>query len=124
MPLSSYLTEKEKLPLTIRGGISKRLAHLPLLLHFDLLQYVFQSNQKNKGIYWAIGGEFTVSSRFYLRWGYHSRGREQSNAGGGSSFSGFSVGVGLDFSKWSLDCGWGFYGILGDVPSVTFSMPL
>lgn len=122
--LTAFVEHKESLPLTVRAGISKRLAHLPLLLQFDLLKYVHTAGDFASGLYWALGGEFTITDRFYLRWGYNSRGSEQNGAGGSAGLAGFSAGLGFDFSRWQLDCGWGFYGILGNVPSVSFYLPL
>jgi len=124
MAISSYIDKKEKLPLTFRAGLAKQLAHLPLLLHVDLIHYVSKPGLQEKGLYWAIGGEFEISDHFYLRWGYNSRGLEQRRLEGGSRFAGFSAGLGIYFRNWTLDCGWGFHGVLGDVPSVTFSSPL
>lgn len=122
--LTSFTGRKETLPLSVRAGISKRLAHLPLLLQFDLITYDDIAGKRALSLYWALGGEFTITDNFYLRWGYHSRGSEQSGGEGDVHLAGMSAGLGIAFSSWQLDCGWNFYGVLGNIASVTFSLPL
>ncbi len=121
LAVKNFFDERETLPVSIRAGVSKRLAHLPLLINFALIRYLNQASEGPAGLYWALGGEFSISERVYLRWGYNSRGREETTQSGGR-FAGFSAGLGLELSRWQVDCGWNFYGILGDVPSVTVRM--
>ncbi|MBN2417284.1 PorV/PorQ family protein [bacterium] len=122
--LSSFTGRKAALPFSLRAGISKRLAHLPLLLQLDLIHLDDSARGRGRSLYWALGGEFTITETLYLRWGYHSRGSEQSGGEGGVHLAGISAGIGIAYPAWRLDCGWNFYGVLGNVASVSVTLPL
>jgi hypothetical protein len=110
---------REKLPLAFRTGFAKRLAHLPLELQFDLIRYAYRESKLPLGLYWALGGEFTISDHFLMRWGYHSRGQEQRIGVNSERFAGVSFGVGFEIRKYQIDYALSSYGALGGVNTFT-----
>ncbi len=121
--MKAFIDEREKLPITYRLGVSKRLAHLPLLLNFNLIKYHYDDSKLSLGIYWAIGGEFTITDHFFLRWGYHSRGSEEKVGNNSDRFAGVSLGFGLTLSKYRLDYGFSAFGALGNMNAFTLTIP-
>jgi len=117
--IDAFIGEKQKLPLMYRAGISKGLAHLPMIFNVDLIRYQHENSSLPLGIYWAVGGEFSISEAFLLRWGYHSRGSEE-RIGTGDRLSGASFGFGIALKKFKIDVSHATYGVLGSVQ--TFSM--
>ena len=115
----AFIRDKAPLPVTVRVGAAKRLAHLPLLFSATLIRYLDHESGHLGGFYWSLGGEFTLSPTFFLRWGYHSRGLEEKVIEGSSRMAGFSAGLGLLLSRLQVDIGYGLYGALGQVPTVT-----
>jgi len=122
--LSSFVKVKEKLPLTYRLGVSKHLAHLPLLLNFDLIRYQYEESGKLGGFYWALGGEFTLSESVYLRWGYNSRGSEEKVGATSDRFAGVCFGLGFRFEGYQVDYGFNAFGVLGARHFLTATIPL
>jgi hypothetical protein len=103
----------ERMPTSFRLGFSKRLAHLPLLLGFNLLKSVDRQSSAFWGLYWALGGEFTLTDHLLLRLGYTSRGQEQKAGWGPDRWAGVSLGFGLRFGRYRVDYGFRSQGILG-----------
>lgn len=122
--LDAFLEDKEKLPVTVRLGVAKQLAHLPLLFHFNLIRYLDHESGHMGGFYWSLGGEFTLSESLFFRWGYHSRGQEQRVVESQSRLAGLSFGLGLALSQLTVDVGYGLYGALGTLPSLTVGYQL
>jgi len=120
---NAYLDTKEKLPTSLRFGMSKRLAHLPLLFNLNFIKYFDLESNIFWGMYWAVGGEFTISDNVWLRLGYHSRGREQKTEGGNDQLAGISMGLGLKIRKYHVDYALNVHGILGNVNMLTVSIP-
>ena len=121
--MKAYIDEGEKLPLTYRLGVSKRLAHLPLLLNFNLIRYQFEESNLFLGLYWALGGEFTITDNFFLRWGYNSRGSEQKVGSDSDRLAGVSLGFGILFRGYRLDYGFSSFGALGSMNTFTVTIP-
>ena len=120
----AFVEAKEKLPLAYRLGASTRLAHLPLLLSFHLIRYHYEESDLFLGLYWALGGEFTITEHFFLRWGYNSRGSEEKTGANEDRFAGVSLGLGFRFRDMRLDVGMGSHGALGMMSHFSFLMPL
>jgi len=120
--VKSFVDTHEKLPLSYRFGISKRLAHLPLLLNFDFIRYHHTPSNIFLGLYWALGGEFTITENFFLRGGYNSRGREEEAGTSTDRFRGISLGFGLQFGRFNLDYGFSTYGVLGNMNRFTLTI--
>jgi len=117
--VKAYVDEHERLPLTYRLGISKELAHLPLLINLNLIKYQYDNSNLVWGLYWALGGEFTVTNNFLLRWGYHSRGSEEKVGADSDRFAGVSLGMGIRFKRYRIDYGYSSYGALGNMHNLT-----
>jgi len=103
--LSSYIDTKEKLPLDVRVGISKKLEHLPVNLS---LSFSNLNEEKEKFIQhfksFSIGGEFTFSDNVLARIGYSNEKRQDLKLGTSLGIAGFSAGLGIKFlDKYSFD---------------------
>lgn len=119
--LTAFIDEKEKLPMAIRAGISKRLAHLPLLVNVDVFRYLERESRMAGGVYFALGGEFTFSDHVLARFGYNSRGSEQKIGVDGERLTGISFGFGLRFSRIQLDYAHSSHGAIGETNYITVS---
>ncbi|MCK5147130.1 PorV/PorQ family protein [bacterium] len=117
--LNAFIDHKELLPTTMRLGATKQLAHLPLIFNLNFIRYVDHKSDQMGGFYWSIGGEFTLSESLRFRFGYHSRGREQGVVEGLSRMAGISFGLGVKLLRYQVDVGYGLYGALGSLPSVS-----
>jgi hypothetical protein len=120
----AFIDVREKLPITYRLGIAKRLAHLPLLLNFNVIKYQYQNSSILWGLYWALGGEFTISEHFFLRWGYNSRGGEEKVGADSDRFAGISLGLGLKYKHYRFDYAYTTYGAMGGMHFLTATMAL
>lgn len=112
--MHAFLDRREHLPLSYRVGFSKRLAHLPLMLNVDLIRFHYDESSLPGGLYWAVGGEFTLSEHTFMRWGYHSRGREEKEVGN-NRYAGVTFGLGIQFGTLTIDGGLNQFGMLGNV---------
>ena len=74
------------------SDLSKKLAHLPLLLSVEGFQY------QNEKFHFIVGGEFTVTPFLFLRLGYNSIGKDQ-KIRSGSQFAGVSIGIGITLAN-------------------------
>ncbi len=94
--LSSLGTEKNKLPLTVRGGAAYHLRGLPILVSSDLILPV------DNDLVFAVGGEYYDLKPFYIRVGWNSFGKNYRATGSSDSWAGTSFGVGFDFRKMQI----------------------
>jgi hypothetical protein len=111
--LSTFMDTREKLPSAFRAGFCKRLAHLPLALNFNLIRYLHDPSEKAGGLYWALGGEFTLSKALLFRIGYNSLGVEQ-KASIDDRFSGITAGLGIEYQRYRFDISFENQGALGN----------
>jgi len=103
--LSSYIDTKEKLPLDLRMGFSKKLEHLPLRLSVSLTNI---NEKRDKFIQYfksfSLGGEFTFSENVLARIGYSNERRQDLKLGSSLGIAGFSAGIGIRFlERYSFD---------------------
>jgi hypothetical protein len=103
--LDAYLDSREKLPLDVRVGFSKKLEHLPLQLSISFSNL---NEDKDKFLQhfksFAIGGEFTFSENVLARIGYSNERRQDLKLGSSLGIAGFSAGIGIRFlDKYSFD---------------------
>ncbi len=122
--LNAFMDEHEKLPTEYRIGVSNQLAHLPLLINLNLIKYPDQDSDFLGGIYWALGGEFTLSENLFLRWGYNSRGIEEKVNSSRDRFAGVSLGLGIHYQKYRFDYSFSSYGLVGTINQLTFETEL
>lgn len=110
--LAGYLTD-EKLNSAIYAGISKELAHLPMIIALDLYR------DKNSERYIVkLGGEFILYDRFYLRWGSSTKRFQLSTEQNFRNFlAGSSCGIGMRKAAMVFDIALVGLGGFGEITS-------
>ena len=124
--LSSLGATEDELPLDFRVGITKRLAHLPLLISitgYNLHDYESAvpgaSTVSEIMEHVALGGEFQFSEGFNLRFGYNHRRHETLKVKSRLDFAGFGFGVGLKISRVRFDYGFNSWSSFGGLHQFT-----
>ncbi len=113
-PISAFISTKESLPLSLRFGVSKKLAHLPLEINIALNDLnVEENNFWDRMKKFSIGGEFTISELIRLRLGYNNDIHQGLDTGTGVGFSGVAIGLGIHISDYRFDYGFSSFGDLG-----------
>ncbi|MDZ7268157.1 MAG: PorV/PorQ family protein [candidate division KSB1 bacterium] len=107
---------REALPLTFQFGISKRLAHLPLLYSLTLVA------DPEENLQFRAGGEFTLTPNAFLRLGYNTLGRDQKVGTDNDRFAGLSLGLGLNYRQYKLDYGMSSFGEIGNLNRLSLSI--
>lgn len=112
--ITNYTEADEKLPLYLRVGFSKRLAHLPLMVTAALNDLTLQT-EDNLDLFqrFSLGGEFDVSEQVKFRIGYDNGINQSVKPLGGRNFGGLSAGLGVSVSSFRLDYAFSTYGDLG-----------
>jgi hypothetical protein len=115
-----YAGVKEALPLRMRIGFTKKLAHLPLELGASLNDLNVESKKMLDRVKrFAIGGEFTLSEMLRLRLGYdnalHSSLKMETERSR-VSFGGVSGGFGIYWRAWRFDFSYSNLSALGGIP--------
>ncbi len=113
--MSAFVNEKHDLPMQLRVGLSKALAHLPLLLGVNVYKY------NDEPWYFALGGEFTLTPNLFLRLGYDSYGRDLDVDSTKDTLAGASIGAGFLWQKISFDYAFSSLGALGSLNRFTIS---
>jgi hypothetical protein len=94
--VKSYIDTKEKLPLDVRVGFSKRLEHTPVRLNVTFAKL---SESREKLIQhlksFSIGAEFIFSDNVSARLGYDNESRQDLKLGTSLGIAGFSTGLGI-----------------------------
>jgi hypothetical protein len=123
--LSSYYEEKEKLPLDISIGVSKKLEHLPLRLSFDFHKLnADREDFIDRFKAFSVGAEFTLSKVLRLRFGYDNEKRSDLKIGTSAGIAGFNAGLGALISNYTFDYGFSSMGVIGALHRVTVSTTL
>lgn len=112
--LSSYSGYREEIPSMFLLGVSKKLAHLPMILSVDLMP-AYQEEYIGK-----IGGEFFIGDNLFLRWGTSTR-RFQIRAQETllNFFAASSAGIGLRSNRFRFDIAFVGLGDAGTISSVS-----
>ncbi|MGA2667932.1 MAG: type IX secretion system protein PorQ [Ignavibacteria bacterium] len=105
--LVAYISSKEKLPVDVRLGVSKRLEHLPVRLSLSLsnlndntIKFLDVKRLKS----FSLGGEFYLSDYVSARIGYNNEYRQDLQLGSSIGITGFSAGLGIKFlDKYKFD---------------------
>jgi hypothetical protein len=113
--LSALGTEKYRLPLTLRGGISYRPRGLPMLLASDLIVPV------DNDIEIAIGAEYHELKPLYLRMGWNSFGSNYRAMDSDDKWAGLTFGVGFDYKTIHLAYAYAPGAELGESHRVTIT---
>jgi hypothetical protein len=111
-----YGKRKESLPLSMRLGLTKKLAHLPLELGVSLNDInVTSEDFADRLKRFSIGGEFTLSKSLRLRLGYNNDLKNSLNTENesGSNFGGVSGGLGFYLKRFRFDYSYSSFGLLG-----------
>lgn len=111
----------EKLPSNMQVGFTKRLAHAPIRLSVTLNDLTHWEssyfNPNNKDISFGdyllnhliFGVEITPSDRFYIAAGYNCKRGNDLKIEGGSKWTGFSLGAGLQLKRIKLGAAYANY---------------
>lgn len=87
-------SEKDKLPLLFRAGVSNRPKGLPVLVAADVIY------PTDNDIYVALGLEYLEVKPLFLRVGWTSFGENYKTGSSKDDFAGFSAGFGIDVSDF------------------------
>lgn len=124
--IDSYIDTKEKLPLDVRFGVSKRLEHLPLTVNIGFCRLgddydKFFERFKNL----IIGGEFNINEYIDFRIGYNNQQRQDLKTGTSIGLAGFSAGLGFKYEdKYFLDYSFNSMGKIGTTHRVNIGFNL
>lgn len=112
--LNNYTGTEEKLPLFLRIGVAKRLAHLPLTVLGGLNDVTLETGDTwDRLRRFSLGGEFDVSQVIKLRLGYDNDVNRSVKPVGTNSFGGLSAGLGILWRKFRIDYAYSSFGELG-----------
>lgn len=114
--LTNYISTQEDLPLDMRLGFSKELAHIPFRFFFSFNRL----NDKQDKFFdkfktFTFGGEFSFSKNFRARFGYDNQLRKDLKIGTTAGLSGISIGVGLNVKGYVVDYGLSSWGQIGSI---------
>jgi hypothetical protein len=117
---TAYISTKELVPLNFQVGVSKRLAHLPFTYSAVLLRY----RGRGEDLRFRFGGEFEISQRFFLRFGYDTIGKDQKLDTGkaGDRFAGVSLGFGLSYNEYVFDYAFSSFGEVGSLNRLSLAI--
>ncbi len=123
--LQSLGAVKDRLPTDIRVGVSKRLAHLPLVLGLSV--YDLANVRGKDATLWrhmVMSGEFRFSPAFQLRFGYNPRRHEALKIKSRLDMAGVSVGFGLRIRRFTFDYAYVSWSSLGALHHFTLRSQL
>ncbi len=123
--LTQYYNTNENLPLDIRLGFSKTLAHVPFTFYASLNK--LNENYDNFGDrfqQFTFGGEFRMSKVIRLRLGYDNEKRKELKIGGTAGIAGFNLGVGIVVSNYNIDYAFSSMGSVGALHRIGVSTVL
>jgi hypothetical protein len=118
--LKSYGETKEKLPLDVRFGVSKRLEHTPVRLNVSFAK-LSESREKFLQHFkaFSIGAELIFSDNVSARLGYDNEQRQDLKLGTSLGIAGFSAGLGIRLAdKYVFDYGLNSLGKIGSTHRV------
>ncbi len=115
---SAFVNTKESVPAVAKAGLTKKLAHLPLLISAEFRQF-FDGEFQVVG-----GGELAFSDSLTGRVGYDSHGPDQKIDDEGGPFAGASVGFGFQWQSYTLDYSYNSFGVIGDLQWITLTTGL
>jgi len=115
---TAYIETKEQIPFNFQFGVSKRLAHLPFTYSAVVLRY------RDEDFRFRFGGEFEISKKFYMRFGYDTVGKDQKLDTGstGDRFAGLSLGFGLSYNEYAFDYAFSSFGEVGSLNRLSLSV--
>ena len=118
--LSTYLGTQENLPLDVSIGGSIVPRGIPLLLNVNIHKINGQAdNFADRFRAFGVGGEFTLSKVFQLRFGYNNEQRKDLQIGTTTGLAGFSVGLGVNVSHYKVDYALSSLGTIGSLHRIS-----
>ncbi len=120
--LTQYYNTKESLPLDVRIGFSKTLAHVPFTF-FASLNKLNESYDKfsDRLKQFTIGGEFKMSKVIKLRFGYDNEKRKELKVNDTAGLAGFNVGIGILVKNYNVDYAFSSMGVIGALHRIGIS---
>jgi hypothetical protein len=120
--LKTYYNSKEKLPVDVRLGFSKKLEHTPFRLYLEFTKL----NQTEKGIFsgfnnFILGGEIYTSSALTFRFGFNNEKRKEFKVGTTAGTEGFNLGIGINLSGYKFDYALSSFGKIGSLHRINIS---
>ena len=122
--LKKFDQDDIRMPVLYRIGVSKQLAHLPLQVNFNVNRFHHDQSNLTGGIFWMMGGEFTLSDHLFLRLGYHSNGQNQKLGSTQDRAAGVSFGIGLSLKTYRFDFASSSNGVVGRINQFTIAIVL
>ncbi|HDL01962.1 MAG TPA: PorV/PorQ family protein [candidate division Zixibacteria bacterium] len=113
LQLSSLGSSKDKLPTTIRTGISYQPKGMPMLISSDLILPI------DNDLIFAIGADYLNFKPFYIRLGWNSFGSNFKATSSNASLSGASLGCGFDVKQMQISYSFSPSADLGDSHRIT-----
>ncbi|MGH1365516.1 MAG: PorV/PorQ family protein [Calditrichia bacterium] len=111
----TYTDVDDKMPVNLRVGFSKKLAHLPLLFSASLNDITLSSDDNVDVLKrFSVGGEFDVSAVLKFRIGYDNNVNQSVRPLSGRNFGGVSAGLGLNVKSFRVDYAFSSGGDLGN----------
>ncbi len=113
--IDHYTDESETMPVLLRVGLAKRLAHLPLTITLAINDLT----RATDGPAWEVlqrfsaGGEFDVNDNIRFRLGYQNDVNISTRPLSGRNFAGVSAGVGILWRTFRFDYSYVSFGDLG-----------
>lgn len=124
--LSSLGAASDELPIDLRLGVSKKLAHLPLLISvmgYNLHDFDTVSDEAtvidNVLYHVAVGGELQFSESFNVRVGYNHRRHDTLRSGSRLDFAGVGLGAGIRVKGFRFDYAYNSWSTLGGLNQLT-----
>ncbi|MEO8665333.1 MAG: type IX secretion system protein PorQ [Ignavibacteria bacterium] len=131
--LSKYNSTSEQLPLDVRIGVSKKLEHLPLRVHFEVsnLTEKVEDQENNFKEFLqhfenlSVGGEFDFSDNVKFRIGYNNGERQNLETGSSLGIAGFSTGFGIKLlDNYTVDYAFNSLGKIGSMHRIDVALAL
>lgn len=122
--LDKYIDSREKLPLDVRVGFSKKLEHLPLKFSVTFSKL----NEEREKLYqhlksFSLGGELSFSENVAVRIGYSNEKRQDLKLGTSLGIAGFSTGLGIKIlDRYVFDYSLNSLGKVGSTHRVNIGM--
>lgn len=113
--LSSLGETKDKLPTTIRSGISFKPKGIPMTISSDII-LPFDND-----LIFAIGADYVNFKPFYVRLGWNSFGSNYKATNSDASLTGLSLGCGFDVRKMHISYAFSPAADLGDSHRITIT---
>jgi hypothetical protein len=102
--LSTYNGTREQLPLDVTIGASVVPKGLPLLLNVGFHRLADEASTIGERFrFFTVGGEFTLSRVLKLRVGFDNAKRKDFKIGSSADLAGFSAGLGILVSDYTID---------------------